>query len=209
MSFFSSSAPEPPADLTPKPVPRVRRPGAPRGNTNAFKHGFYSSRFRASETAALLTLPEGLSEEIALLRVCIRRVFDLVGQTTSADEGIRLLSTLGRAISILDRLLRTQKDTFSARGVEHNNVRPDKQIYRPRRDTTEWYIDYLQSRLDEALNPPAENSPSFGDPVAIRSVKKIRRRRSSKHKTPGSTPSSSGGEAAVETQPELPLPEPP
>lgn len=200
MSLFYTE-PEPPADLTPKPVPVVRRPGAPRGNTNAFKHGFYSSRYRSSEVAALLTLPEGLAEEIALLRVCIRRIFDLAGQATSVDEGIRLLSTVGRAVSILDRLLRTQHEAFNASSVEHNNTNPHKQVYRPRRDITEWYIDYLQARLDEALNPPSENGPAFGeagsgpafgDRAAIRSIKKIRRRRSSKHRQP---------------QPELPLPD--
>ncbi len=161
MSYFQRD-PDPPADLTPQPVtPAPRRRGAPIGNTNAFKHGFYSSRFQSSELAALLTLPEGLTEEIALLRVCIRRIFDLSEQAASVDQGLSLLTTLGRSISILDRLLRTQKTIFYAQGIEHNNL--DEKIFRPRRNSIEWYIDMLQTQLDKALNPP-EPAPA-GDPL--------------------------------------------
>ena len=54
-----------------------KKPGAPEGNWNAFKHGFYSKRFRPLELSDLDTaLGDGLEDEIALLRVIIRRVFE-------------------------------------------------------------------------------------------------------------------------------------
>jgi hypothetical protein len=88
-----------------------RRPGAQPGNTNALKHGFYSRRFNPLEINDLdVALREGVEDEIALLRVTIRRVFDLATQEGDDPETwCKALSTLGLASSRLAGLVRTQK----------------------------------------------------------------------------------------------------
>jgi len=54
-----------------------RSRGGQPGNANAVKHGFYSRKFRDLESQDLETaLRDGLGDEIALMRVMIRRVFD-------------------------------------------------------------------------------------------------------------------------------------
>jgi hypothetical protein len=88
-----------------------RTRGAQPNNTNAVKHGFYSRRFDKLETSDLdIALLDGLDDEIAMLRVVIRRVFNY---THSVDQNLdtwsTALSTLGSAATRLAHLLRTQK----------------------------------------------------------------------------------------------------
>jgi len=86
------------------------RPGAPRGNTNALKHGFYSPRFRDNELEDLKALIEpGLTDEIAMLRIIIRRTVDRVDEIENLDQQLRFISTLSHASAQLSRLLRTQR----------------------------------------------------------------------------------------------------
>ena len=60
-----------------------RKPGGQPGNINALKHGFYSRRFTASEAEDLeARLSEGINDEIAMMRVFVRRLFD-----ASSDKG--------------------------------------------------------------------------------------------------------------------------
>jgi len=88
-----------------------RHRGAQPGNTNALKHGFYSPRFSPLELHDLdSALVDGLDDEIALLRVAIRRVFDLASdEGENSETWFRTLSTLGLASARLAGLLRTQK----------------------------------------------------------------------------------------------------
>lgn len=91
--------------------PRKKR-GAPNGNWNAFKHGFYSKRFLPLELSDLDTaLGDGLEDEIALLRVIIRRVFEYAtdDEKQSLDQWSRTLNTLGAASTRLAALIRTQQ----------------------------------------------------------------------------------------------------
>jgi len=88
-----------------------RKPGGQPGNWNAFKHGFYSRRYKPLELQDLgEVLSSGLSDEIALLRVIIRRVFEFASE--SDEQGLETwthaLNTLGRASTRLAGLLRTQ-----------------------------------------------------------------------------------------------------
>ena len=90
----------------------TRRPGAQPGNRNALKHGFYAKGYIPLELADLDTaLGDGLTDEIALLRVIIRRVFDFANdheaQTLETWSGS--LNTLGAACTRLARLLRTNQ----------------------------------------------------------------------------------------------------
>ena len=87
-----------------------RRPGAPLGNTNALKHGFYSRRFRKSELTDLEAASfTGLSEEIAMLRVCIRRVIEWGRHIESFPDALSFLRVISLAAASLSRLVHTQK----------------------------------------------------------------------------------------------------
>ncbi len=95
-----------------------RKPGGQPGNLNAFKHGFYSHRFNNLELKDLDTvLTDGLDDEIALLRVVMRRVFEFAdsGENT-LDDWSMTLSTLGAAATRLAGLLRTQQVMTGGKG---------------------------------------------------------------------------------------------
>jgi hypothetical protein len=90
--------------------PRKRSGGQP-GNWNAFKHGFYSRRYRPLEVSDLNTvMSDDLTGEIALLRVIIRRVFEFAGtEATDLDSWTKALNSLGAAATRLAGLMRTQQ----------------------------------------------------------------------------------------------------
>lgn len=85
---------------TPQTNPPKRRLGAPPGNSNALKHGFYARHSRPSSA--------GLQDEINLLRVYIRRVVELSHDAASLPEAVSLLRVLSLAATSLTRLIRTQ-----------------------------------------------------------------------------------------------------
>ena len=89
----------------------ARTRGGQPGNANAVKHGFYSRKFRDLESQDLETaLREGLGDEIALMRVMIRRVFDFANDNVGdLDSWTGTLSALGAASTRLAGMLRTQK----------------------------------------------------------------------------------------------------
>ena len=89
----------------------ARTRGGQPGNSNAVKHGFYSRKFRDLESQDLETvLREGLGDEIALMRVMIRRVFDFANDNAGdLDSWTGTLSALGAASTRLAGMLRTQK----------------------------------------------------------------------------------------------------
>ena len=94
--------------ITGNPIPG--RGGQP-GNANALKHGFYSNRFNTLELSDLDTaLSDGLDDEISLLRVIIRRVFEYADtEAQDLETWSKALSTLGAASTRLGGLLRTQQ----------------------------------------------------------------------------------------------------
>ena len=79
----------------------VRRRGAPKGNQNARKHGFYSKVLDEAEQLdlELATGVEGIDDEIALLRVKIKSILE------KDPENIRLIM---QATNTLARLVRTK-----------------------------------------------------------------------------------------------------
>jgi hypothetical protein len=59
------------------PQSKIKKRGAPKGNLNALKHGFYTSRFnRAELSAADKVNPSSLSDEILFIRLLLRRLID-------------------------------------------------------------------------------------------------------------------------------------
>jgi uncharacterized protein YjcR len=86
-----------------------RRRGAQPGNLNALKHGFYARQFHQAELNDLDQLvSSGLQDEIAMLRLIIRRVVQLAAQAESLDQLLRLLNTLSHATANLGRLMKIQ-----------------------------------------------------------------------------------------------------
>lgn len=93
-------------------INQSRKPGGQHGNWNAFKHGFYSKRYKPLELNDLNSaLGDGLEDEIALLRVIIRRVFEYADDADkqNLDTWTRTLNTLGSAATRLAALIRTQQ----------------------------------------------------------------------------------------------------
>ncbi len=89
---------------------RKRKRGAPKGNLNALKHGFYSRQFRLGEGVDLERISgPGLDNEIEMLRVATRRMFDMAGVVGEPHEMAWILRTLGMTSVQLASLLRTKK----------------------------------------------------------------------------------------------------
>jgi len=91
--------------------PTAARPGAPLGNTNALKHGFYSRAFRTAEQTDIAAISDtaSLENEIQLMRVFILRIAQQETDNLSFTESLALLTVLSRASLSLSSLLRTQR----------------------------------------------------------------------------------------------------
>jgi len=84
--------------------------GAPKGNLNALKNGFYSRLFHSTETGDLADgQSNDLENEIKLLRVMIRRTMELADGIDDLREATRVLDALGAAATRLSALLKAQK----------------------------------------------------------------------------------------------------
>ena len=88
----------------------VRKRGGQPGNSNALKHGFYSSIFTDLEARDLEVVNTlDLTDEIAMLRVSLRRVFGLVANVESPEDACQALAVLGQSATRLAGLLKVQK----------------------------------------------------------------------------------------------------
>ncbi len=83
------------------PTEAKRKRGAPKGNQNARKHGFYSKVLDEAEQLdfELASGVEGIDDEIVLLRVKIKSILE------NDPENIRLIM---QATNALERLIRTR-----------------------------------------------------------------------------------------------------
>jgi len=91
------------------PEPPTRRRGAPHGNKNALKHGFYSRQFNKADLVDLEKVEfVGLKDEIIMMRVFMRRVIQLGKDVNELPHAISLLRVLCLASASLMRLLKTQ-----------------------------------------------------------------------------------------------------
>ena len=83
------------------PAEAKRRRGAPKGNQNARKHGFYSKVLNEAEQLdfELATGVKGIDDEIALLRVKIKSILEY------DPENIKLIM---EATNALARLVKTR-----------------------------------------------------------------------------------------------------
>lgn len=98
-----------------------KKPGGQPGNKNALRHGFYAKRFTEDEKKRLDGQePTDLQAEIALLRVCLDRLYEQLemdpiylenkdgGQSDIRDDHyLKQLNTLGIMTQSLSTLTRT------------------------------------------------------------------------------------------------------
>ena len=90
--------------------PTKKRPKESKNKQNEAEHGFYSKHMTRLEVSDLETaLQDGLTDEIAMLRVSLRRTFSLAKGAITLEEAETALSSLGFACNHLASLLRTQK----------------------------------------------------------------------------------------------------
>jgi hypothetical protein len=95
-----------------------RKPGGQPGNQNALKHGFYSRNFKPDEREDLeASLAEGISSEIKMMRIVIRRAFSLATEFEGGESEpgeylertIQTMNALGMAAIRLGSLLKLEK----------------------------------------------------------------------------------------------------
>jgi hypothetical protein len=85
-----------------------RRRGAPPGNQNARKHGFYSSQYPASANVEEIPPSIDLQAEIDFIRASMQRVIAL-GEPQTYREAVDYLRALSLAATALSRLVRTHR----------------------------------------------------------------------------------------------------
>jgi hypothetical protein len=85
------------------------RRGAPPGNRNAVKHGFYSRFFHKADLKDLENLDaKSLSDEINLLRLHVRRLSEFSLTLTDLGEYLEVLRVINLFTSNINRLIKTQ-----------------------------------------------------------------------------------------------------
>jgi hypothetical protein len=90
------------------PTSKNRR-GAPLGNMNNFKHGFYSRRLKKRDLSGVeSTDVAGLVEEIALIRVFTRRLVESFNPDAGFYEHADILRILCVASAAITRVIRAQ-----------------------------------------------------------------------------------------------------
>jgi hypothetical protein len=102
-----SAQPKPSSE---SPDPARRKRGGQPGNSNAFKHGFYTQNFSRTEVKGLQAI-QGvvLGDEIKLLRVLIKRFADQIEHSNGValPESAHCLAVISEAMLRLGTLLRT------------------------------------------------------------------------------------------------------
>lgn len=97
--------------------------GAPRGNQNALKHGFYARTFKPAERRELQAVRQlSLNAEIDMLRIVVRRVFDLTATLEDPLVAVRYVTVLTRAVSSLDRLVARQNELHNEKDEFDTNI---------------------------------------------------------------------------------------
>lgn len=77
----------------------TKKRGAPPGNTNALRHGYYTRRFRDVEPQDLEVISGNLTNEIAGMRVAARRIMKYSEEVESQDpmKAVSALNSFGLA----------------------------------------------------------------------------------------------------------------
>lgn len=89
--------------------------GAPPGNQNARRHGFYSQRLTPEEIAALVSLAENhsLDDEIAVARIYLKRLLEYLEHEDFQQLSVEDMAALGplvlKSTTTIAALLKTQR----------------------------------------------------------------------------------------------------
>jgi hypothetical protein len=103
--------PGPPASGGCSKPGQKRRRGAPPGNLNALKHGFYCRRFIHQKNDDLESaLQEALLDETTLLRVQVRQLACFSKDGSLQDEAFQTLTAFGLCCTLLAMIMRAQRD---------------------------------------------------------------------------------------------------
>ena len=91
---------------------KLKKRGAPKGNQNARKHGFYSQVLDESEQLQLEQARgiEGIDEEIAILRVKLRTLIDK--QPDRLDLHFEAANTIARLVRTRYSITKEQKNSL-------------------------------------------------------------------------------------------------
>lgn len=90
-----------------------KKRGAPKGNKNALKHGFYSELLTSAEVARLNKLTEiDLDDETKILRALVYRLTEEV-DTSQLDEARKTANTIANIVQVINT---TQRTKLLARG---------------------------------------------------------------------------------------------
>jgi hypothetical protein len=93
--------------------PRRKR-GAPLGNTNAFKHGFYTRSFTRADQECLETAGKGeLRDEEELIRVALIRAGELLNDSSlSVDQKLLAIRTIFAGVGRIESIHRSRKVVY-------------------------------------------------------------------------------------------------
>lgn len=84
--------------------------GAPAGNQNARKHGFYSKYLTTHDLLSMATATQGdLLDEVAFTRVMVGRLAEMVGETHDTLTAVKLAEAAFRGVGRIAILLKTQR----------------------------------------------------------------------------------------------------
>jgi hypothetical protein len=84
------------------------KPGAPKGNTNALKHGLYAKHFTPAEREHLGKMsPMDSIHEVHLLRLTLEKVLSMIESCEDEDRLIKLYNTLYQGTQRLMTAMRT------------------------------------------------------------------------------------------------------
>jgi hypothetical protein len=94
-------------------LPPSRPKGAQPGNKNAMKHGFYARSFNRQEINDLQYFSRPtLQPEIDMLRVVIRRVFEITAAVTEPAQALVMLNVMAHACASLNRMVYYQQEIY-------------------------------------------------------------------------------------------------
>ena len=89
------------------PSPHPRHPGAPLGNANALKHGFYTRRIKKRDLSGVeATDIKSLAEEIAIIRIFTRRLVESCDPYADLYELAGILRILCLASTTITRIIK-------------------------------------------------------------------------------------------------------
>lgn len=95
--------------MTTPQTPTKKRRGAPLGNRNAFKHGFYARQFNHLNLAGLSNpQSDDLDTHIDLIRLSTRRLLESSDSFTDFQSALAALRAVTQASLAFSRLLRTR-----------------------------------------------------------------------------------------------------